>query len=52
MDPHKLLEILEERRDAYRKTWRRLSKSDKIFVVVLIGVGIVNVAIGSIMLWQ
>ena len=52
VDLRKLLEILEERRDAYRKTWRRLSRSDKIFVIALIGVGIVNVAIGSIMLWQ
>lgn len=50
MDLHKILETLEERRDAYRKTWRQLSKSDKIFVVGLIGVGIVNVIIGSIML--
>lgn len=50
MDPHKLLEILEERREAYRKTWRQLSRSDKVFVAVLIGVGIINVIIGSIML--
>lgn len=49
MDLQKLLEILEERKEAYRKTWRRLKRSDKIIIVGLVALGLLNVLIGSAM---
>lgn len=52
MDLRKLLEILEERQEAYRKTWRRLKRSDKAIIMALVMIGIVNVIIGSIMVWR
>ncbi len=49
MDLRRLLEILEERQEAYRKTWRRLKRSDKVIIIGLIALGLLNVLIGSAM---
>jgi len=49
VDLRKLLETLEERQEAYGKTWRRLKRSDKVIIVALMMIGIANIIIGSIM---
>lgn len=44
------VKTLEERHEAYRKTWARLSKSNKIIIIGLIVVGLINIMIGSALL--
>jgi type II secretory pathway component PulF len=50
MDLQKLLEMLESRQEAYRKTWVRLSKPSKIIIVGLIVIGLINIMIGSVLI--
>jgi hypothetical protein len=51
VDLRKLLATLEERQEGYRMTWARMKRSDKVFVVALVAVGLLNIAVGSIMIW-
>lgn len=52
MDLQRLLETLEQRREAYRRTWRRLKRSDKAIIVALVVIGVANMIIGGIMVWR
>jgi hypothetical protein len=45
-----LVKTLEERQEAYRKTWARLSKPSKIIIIGLIVVGLINIMVGSVLL--
>lgn len=42
------LELLEQRKEAYKKTWQKLSKRDKFLFVLLITLGIVQIIGGVI----
>jgi len=46
-----LVKTLEERQKAYRKIWVQLKRSDRIMIIALVIVGIINVIVGSAMLW-
>jgi len=48
----KILETLEKRREAYRKTWGAMKKSEKLLCVSLVIVGILNLILGIYMASQ
>ena len=52
MDLQKLLKTLEERHEAYHKIWARLSRRDKFIIIGLVVVGVINIMVGSIMIWS